>query len=268
MAVIVVAAVVAAGGYLAYRAMHPAAPAPAAPAPAATAAPAAPASVPIQHPITQAAAPASASSAPLPPLDSSDSSVLSALESMQGGKDLASLLIQRQIISRIVATVDALPRHALGHSVLPVREPRGTFVTTQVNGGTVMSARNTERYAPYMKALQGVDAKALVDWYVHAYPLFQEAYRQLGYPKGYFNDRLIVVIDNLLATPDLAKPAALTKVNEHYAYVDPALESLTVGQKMLLRSGPADEAAIKATLRDIRSQLTGRKLVTTSPAAH
>lgn len=268
MAVIVVAAVVAAGGYLAYRAMHPKMAAPQAPAAAATAAPATPATVPIQHPIEQAAAPASASTAPLPALDDSDAGVLAALDAIKGGKDLASLLIQRQIIARIVATVDALPRHALGHSVLPVHQPRGAFVTTQTNGRMVMAPGNAERYAPYMQALQGVDTKALVDWYVHAYPLFQQAYRQLGYPKGYFNDRLIKVIDNLLATPDLAKPAALTKVNTHYEYVDPTLEALTVGQKMLLRTGPADEAAIKAKLREVRSQLTGRTLPAAASTTH
>jgi hypothetical protein len=71
---------------------------------------------------------------------------------------------------------------------------------------------------------------------------------------------LVEVIDHLLATPDLSRPAALVRVNEHYEYADPALESLSVGQKMLLRAGPADEAAIKAKLRDVRAQLTGRTL--------
>jgi hypothetical protein len=260
-AVIVVAAVIAAGGYLAYRAMHPAAPAPsAAPAPASTSTMASAAPV-IQHPIAQAAAPASASTAPLPALDDSDASVLSALDAIAGGQDLKSLLVRQQIIGRIVATVDALPRHSLGRSVLPVRGPGGTFATAaRTDGATVMDARNAARYAPYLRALQGVDSRALVGWYAHSYPLFQEAYRQLGYPKGYFNDRLVTAIDDLLATPDLAQPAALTKVNAHYEYVDPALESLSVGQKMLLRAGPADEAAIKAKLRELRTQLTGQQL--------
>ncbi|EIL94597.1 hypothetical protein UU5_11505 [Rhodanobacter sp. 115] len=260
VAVIVVVIVIAAGGYMAYRAMHPAAPAseamPATSASAATT----PAAEPIQHPISQASAPASASTAPLPALDDSDASVLSALQGLAGGQDLDSLLIHGQIIERIVATVDALPRHALGRSVLPVHAPKGTFAVTQAQGATVMDARNAERYAPYMQLLKGMDSKALVDWYVHAYPLFQQAYRQLGYPKGYFNDRLVTAIDNLLATPDLAQAPALTPVNGHYEYANPALESLSVGQKMLLRAGPADEAAIKAKLRDVRAQLTGKTL--------
>lgn len=258
VAVIVVVIVIAAGGYLAYRAMHPATPAPEAmPATAASAASTSTAE-PIQHPISQASVPASASTAPLPALDGSDASVLSALQGLAGGQDLDSLLVHGQIIERIVATVDALPRRALGHSVLPVHAPKGSFAVNQSSGVTVMDASNAARYAPYMTLLEGMDAKALVDWYVHAYPLFQQAYRQLGYPKGYFNDRLVVAIDNLLAAPDLAQPPALTPVNGHYEYVDPALESLSVGQKMMLRVGPADEAAIKAKLREVRAQLTGK----------
>jgi hypothetical protein len=258
-AIVVVAIVIVAGGYMAYRAMHPEAPAPAASAPAAVA-PAATAAAPARHPIEQAAVPASASTAPLPALADSDAGVLSALGAIGGGQELTALLLPKQVIEHIVATVDALPRHALGHSVLPVRGPKGAFATTEANGATVMDARNAQRYAAYMQVLQDVDTRALVGWYVHAYPLFEQAYRQLGYPKGHFNDRLVEVIDHLLATPDLSRPAALVRVNEHYEYADPALESLSVGQKMLLRAGPADEAAIKAKLRDVRAQLTGRTL--------
>lgn len=263
VAVIVVVAVLAAGGYMVYRAMHPAAssvPAGVVPTSTVASAPAA-----IRHPIAQASVPASASTAPLPPLASSDASVLSALDALAGGKELASLLVPRQIITRIVATVIALPQRSMGRSILPMRAPAGSFaVATRSDGSTVMAASDARRYAPYVQAAQAVDVKGLVDWYVHAYPLFQQAYRDLGYPHGYFNDRLIATIDNLLATPELSQSAGLVQVNQNYQYVDPNLESLSVGQKMLLRAGPAGEAAIKAKLRAVRAQLTGRDL---SPAA-
>ena len=42
--------------------------------------------------------------------------------------------------------------------------------------------------------------------YLHFYPLFQQAYQSLGYPNGYFNDRLVATIDNLLAAPDVSGP--------------------------------------------------------------
>ena len=261
-AVVVVLAVVAAGAYLAYKAIHPGmVPTAASVPPAATApAPASAATSSIQHPIAQAGAPASASTAPLPALDDSDANAAAALIALAGGGDLRSLLLPQQVIARIVATVDTLPRHALGTLMLPVRTPKGAFATAEVDGQTVISEQNTKRYAPYMLIVDRVDPKALVAWYVHAYPLFQQAYRELGYPRGYFNDRLIAAIDDMLAAPESARSAALLPSHAFYVYADPALESLSAGQRLLLRVGPANEARIKTKLRAIRTQLTGQTL--------
>ncbi|MEO9078801.1 MAG: DUF3014 domain-containing protein [Rhodanobacter sp.] len=112
--------------------------------------------------------------------------------------------------------------------------------------------------------VEQVDPAALVARYVHMYPLFQQAYRQLGYPKGYFNDRLIVVIDNLLAAPEPAQSPALQRSKSFYIYADPDLEALSSGQRLLLRTGPANEAKIKAKLRTIRGLLGEQHL--SSPA--
>jgi len=41
-----------------------------------------------------------------------------------------------------------------------------------------------------------------------------------------------------------------------YEYADPALESRSAGQKILIRMGPENAARLKAKLREIRGQLT------------
>lgn len=268
-AVVVVLAIVAGGIYLARKAMHPDISVPTAPAPSASAA-AAPASSSVQHPIEQVqAGPAAASTAALPALDDSDANVAAALLALAGDSNLSSLLLSQQLVARIVATVDALPRHdGLAAFTLPARTPRGTFAVDQAGAVTHSGAANSARYAPYMRVVDAVDPQALVAWYVHAYPLFQQAYRQLGYPKGYFNDRLIVAIDDMLAAPEPAQPPAVVRSKAYYVYADPALESLSTGQKLLLRVGSADAARIKAKLRTIRSLLAGRPLpVAPTPAA-
>jgi Protein of unknown function (DUF3014) len=267
--IVVVLVVVAAGAYLVYKAMHPGmVPTAASVLPAAPAsAPASVATSSIQHPITQATAPVSASTAALPALDDSDANVAAALIALAGGGDLRTLLLPQQIIARIVATVDTLPRHALGTLMLPLRTPKGAFTTSEIDGQTVISEQNAARYAPYMQIVDGVDPKALVAWYVHAYPLFQQAYRELGYPRGYFNDRLIAAIDDMLAAPESAQSAPLLPSRAFYVYADPALESLSAGQRLLLRVGPANAARIKAKLRAIRAQLTGQGLPTAPAAA-
>lgn len=263
-AVVVVLVVVAAGAFLAYRALHAdrsGAAAPMASAPAASGT----TSAAIQHPIAQAqVSPASGSTAALPALDQSDDDVASALEQLAGNSPLSALLVRPQIIARIVATIDALPGRSLGGFMLPTHTPKGAFITQDAGGDTVIGDGNAARYAPYVRVVEQADPQALVAWYVHAYPLFQQAYQQLGYPKGYFNDRLLVVIDNLLAAPEPAQPPALQRSNAHYVYADPNLEALSSGQRLLLRVGPANEATIKAKLRAIRELLVGQHL---QPAA-
>lgn len=266
-AVIVVAVIVAVGAWVAWRATQPNAGAgPASASTAATASATAPPPVAgIQHPIAQASVPAPASTAPLPALGDSDASVRSALVAL-GGDGLKDLLLPQSVVNHIVATVDALPRHELGSSfILPLHTPRGAFRVGETQGILTADARNAERYAPYMAIVQHADPQALVAWYVHSYPLFQQAWRELGYPKGYFNDRLIVAIDDMLAAPMPAQPPALQLEKGRYVYVDPALESLSVGQKLMLRVGPANETELKAKLRTIRDLLTARP-PSTAPA--
>lgn len=223
--------------------------------------PGAPETPPIQHPIEQAeVSEAGTDATPLPALDGSDAAVLEALTALLGGNGIAGLLNPQHVIQRIVATIDSLPRQKLAMDTLPVRGAQGTFGTVAERDRRAIDEKNFQRYASYAHLAQSIDAKALVTWYVRFYPLFQQAYRELGYPDGYFNDRLVVVIDHLLATPEVPQPVALTQPNVMYEYADPALESRSAGQKLLMRSGPANEAAIKAKLREIRAALTGQAL--------
>lgn len=237
------------------------APAASSPAPASTA----PA---IAHPIAQAGSgPASASTAPLPALADSDASVADSLIALANGGDIGAWLVRQSIIPRIVATVDALPHSDMGRFILPVKPAKGSLQMEQANGQSVIAAANAARYAPYMQAMASVDSQALVDWYVHYYPLFQQAYVELGYPKAYFNDRLIAVIDHLLAAPEPAQPLIVAPYKQAYAFADPALQGLSVGQKAMLRIGPANEAAVKAKLRDVRARLVGSGLHAAPAAA-
>jgi len=98
-----------------------------------------------------------------------------------------------------------------------------------------------------------LDAKQLGALYIRYYPLFQQSYQNLGYPNGYFNDRLVEVIDNLLETPDPKGSIDLVRPNVMYIYANPALESRSAGQKLLMRMGPENAKAIKAKLTELRA---------------
>ena len=207
----------------------------------------------IEHPI---AAPTTPAAAPLPALAESDSSVRDALTGVFGNSTFEQLFQPQDIIRRFVASVDNLPRKTVSQRLLPFKPAPGTFRVAGPEGSIVVGLDNAARYAPYVRALEMMDSAKLVAIYVHFYPLFQQSYAELGYPSRYFNDRVFEVIDQLLATPDVNGPIALTQPKVLYEFADPTLQDLSAGQKMLLRMGPENEAKVKAKLRELKRALT------------
>ena len=243
-----VAVVIAIGAALYYgRQQEP----PAAP-PAATAPEPAPSADPpgIQHPLEDAGIPGEE---PLPPLAQSDASMQQSLTATFG-RSLEQFLVPNDIIRHIVVTVDNLPRKKMAVQMWPLKPTAGEL---QTSGGedTVLSEENFARYAPLITLVEGSDAQHVSGLYRRYYPLFQEAYVNLGYPDGYFNDRLVEVIDHLLETPDVKGPIKLTNPSVFYEFADPALEQRSAGQKLLIRMGPRNAALLKAKLRLLREEI-------------
>jgi hypothetical protein len=191
----------------------------------------------------------------LPKLSESDEFMLDTLAGLVGNKSLMNLFHTKQIIHNIVATIDNLPRKRLPISVMPVKQVQGLFITEGPENDKTISAKNAARYLDYVRIAELIDAQKLGEVYVRLYPLFQEAYEELGYPKKYFNDRLLVVLDDLLAAPDLKEPVKLVQPSVFYVYADPDLEARSAGQKILIRMGSKNEAKIKAKLREIKRQV-------------
>jgi hypothetical protein len=142
-----------------------------------------------------------------------------------------------------------------------LKPPEGAFGAARTGENVSIDAANALRYRPYVALLSGVDSAKLVQLYVRHSPLFQQAYRELGYPNGHFNDRLVESIDVLLATPEHAAPVKLVQPRIFYEFADRDLEKLPVGQKLLLRMGPDNAATVKTKLVELRA------LVIAQPAA-
>jgi hypothetical protein len=233
-------------------------PAPDAPEPAtATQAPGqplAPAAEVERYPI--AAAPSSQATQPINP-DDSDSAYGDALLQLVGAEALGNFYPDR-MIRRFVATIDNLPRQEAPARMMPVKPVGGPLMVERNAAQMTIDPANAQRYARYLEIMAAIDVKRLVDMYVGLYPVFQQAYRELGYPRGHFNDRLVDTIDDLLATPDVAPPLAVEQPKVLYKFADPALEKRSAGQKIMLRMGTDNMAQAKRLLTAIRSELLTR----------
>ena len=227
-------------------------PSDAAPARPGAAAPVQPAAPATRHRLAEA--PQAAAS--LPALERSDSMLRDSLSGLMGRRAFEDFALPDQLVRRIVATVDNLPRRTAPRRMIPLNAVPGSFVTAGAGEGEAsMDPANFDRYAPYVRVLEAVDVQALVKLYVATYPLFQRAYEELGYPGDYFNDRLLDAIDDLLAAPELAAPAALIRPRVLYEFADPDLETRSAGQKILLRMGTQNAQKVKAKVLEIRRAL-------------
>ena len=189
----------------------------------------------------------------LPSLNDSDAPLHDALAKLGNAKSLDQMLVPQNLVRNIVVTVDNLPRSKTAVERRPVQAiPGGAAVVTSGDEITLSDA-NYARYAPFISLVQSTDAKQLSTLYFHYYPLFQEAYESLGYPDKYFNDRLVEVIDHLLATPMPKGPVKLVQPRVFYEYADPKLEALSAGQKTLIRMGSANAAQLKKKMREFRA---------------
>lgn len=211
----------------------------------------------IQHPIEQApVAGDPAGAKPLPPLGESDPVAAEALASLMPQNRLPDFVVPKLLVRHIVATVDNLPRDRVSTNLWPVKPLGGNFIVASTPNGKVIALENSARYTQYVRWMESIDTAKLAATYVRFYPLFQDAYKELGYPKGYFNDRLVTVIDHLLATPEVKGAIRLEQPKVMYEFADPVLKATSSGQQILLRMGYDNTMRVKAKLRELRKELT------------
>lgn len=193
---------------------------------------------------------------PLPALAESDAPFAEALAMVLDNPSASALLTPNNLIRHIVATVDNLPRRKVPVEQRPLAPLTSQFAADGDEVSGVISAANYTRYDGLVQILASLDVPKAVALYKRFYPLFQRAYQDIGFPDGYFNDRLIAVIDHLLATPSPVEPIRLVRPNVFHEYADPQLEALSAGQKLLIRMGPAHRATVKNRLTALKTELT------------
>jgi len=216
--------------------------------------PAAPAAPVVRYPLPTA-------SEPLAP-----EGIAAALQQLLGRGAVEAFVVSDDFPRRLVATLDQLGREHAPASLWPVAPAPGRFLVEQVGDTTVIAPENAQRYTPMVRTLAAVDAAAAVALYRRMYPLLDRAWRALGLGDRYLNDRVVEVVDLLLATPEPAQPLVvrLTEVKGpvpsvrpwvRYEFADPQLQALPAGQKVLLRLGQPERQQVKDKLRELRRHL-------------
>jgi hypothetical protein len=192
----------------------------------------------------------------LPELAKSDAPILESLTGIAPRTDLGRFGNIGDFTRRVVITVDNLPRERVPAQYSVVQRIPGALAVGKEGEAIVLKPENYRRYSAFVGFAESVGAKQLAQVYLRYYPLFQQEYRAMGYPKGHFHDRVIEAIDDMLSAPTPAEPIRLVQPKVYYVFEDPALESLSAGRKIMIRVGPENAARLKRLLRAIRAELT------------
>ena len=192
----------------------------------------------------------------IPELDASDEVVRLLAGKLSSHPQLAAWLAPEDLVRRFVAAVvnvanDESPRPQLGYL-----EPDGDFRVREREGELYVDPRTYARYNLITEVFTSLETAEGVRLFRSLKPLFDEAYRDLGYPSGDFDKPLAQAIDRLLATPIPAETVAIEQRVTRYRFADPELEALSPVQKHLLRMGPRNARQVQKKLRFMRTALS------------
>ena len=216
--------------------------------------------VPIEYPMPVPPATDTVTDKPLPVVERSDPVVLEALLAEFSGSTLGRVLNMQDFVRRLVVTVDNLPRELVPSQLSIVQRVPGLLGVERRNNVITLGPDNYARYDVLVGFIDSLDPGVLVRLYLRFYPLLDKEYKGLGFPQARFHDRVIVAIDDLLASPSPAGSIELIQPKVLYRFADQGLQNLSAGQKIMIRIGPAHSMRIKQVLRRLRSQLLGRAI--------
>ncbi|MCB1036706.1 MAG: DUF3014 domain-containing protein [Acidobacteria bacterium] len=191
----------------------------------------------------------------LPPLGESDPLLRELLTQLADHPQLARWLASEGLARRFVAAVDNVAEGLSPKKHLPSFAPEGKFQVVERDGRFYAADESYARYDALASFVGALDAEATAQLYRSLEPLFDEAYRELGYPDRDFRSTLGRAIQHLLAVRIPAGEEPVVQGVLSYEYADPRLEGLSPAQRQLLRMGPDNARRVQAKLRQIASAL-------------
>ncbi len=196
-------------------------------------------------------APSDASSKPPVDLDKSDDLVRQLAKEISSHPRIAQWLQSKDLIRRFVAAVDNIANGLSPRAHIDFFLPPGEFVAVKKGNVFLADPDGYSRYDTVADVFVSLDSKQCVSLFRALKPLWQEAYRDLGYPDQDFEQTILRAIVELLETPVVEGDIVLEKAVLNYVLLDSELESLSDAQKHLLRMGPENVGAIQAKMREM-----------------
>ncbi len=188
---------------------------------------------------------ARADTRPLPALDGSDAFVRELIAGLSRHPQLAAWLAGDELARRFVAAVASFAEGRSPGEHLPLLRPAEPFAVAERGDRMVVDPVVYRRYDLLAAVVDSLDTAGTAELYRRLEPLFDQAYRELGFPDGRFRDVAEPAIARLRSVEALDQPAELVAAPAGYRFADPSLEGLDGASKQLLRLGPSNLSRIQ-----------------------
>ena len=198
---------------------------------------------------------------PLPPLNESDVWVREQLPSLTWRKELLKLVIDDDMIRRLVVFTDNFAQGTLAYKYSPLVSPNVGFsakdkqIDESNQAHWTWDAQSEKRFTSYIELLRSMDSDKLVDWYIEIKPLLNEAYAELGYPEDDFTETVQAGIARVLDAEMPKEELKIVRPSVMYKYEDEEIEALDDVDKLLLRLGKENVLVIKSILLEFSEKL-------------
>jgi hypothetical protein len=193
----------------------------------------------------------------IPALDQSDDFVRQMLRNLSPHGKLVEWLKIKNIIRVFVAAVDNIANGKSPRPQLGFLSPGQAFPVNEKGDRIYLDPKGYGRFDIITDAFVSFSSSKTVQVYQKLKPLFQEAYRELGYPQKDFHATFIQAIKRILDTPIVEREVLLREEGKglNYVFIDDGLENMNEVQKHLLRMGPKNTQKIQQKLREIAMAL-------------
>lgn len=186
-----------------------------------------------------------------PNLAESDDWVRQKGQALSAEPGWAQWLANKNLIRRLTAAVVNISEGKSPRKHLSFLGSQKPFSALKKEGGLYLDPQTYDRYNLVTEIISRMEAVKAVGVFKELSPLFQDAYRELGYPQGEFQAVLIHAVKELLLAPVVEGDIRLKEAVLSYWVVDNNLEDLSEAQKHLLRMGPQNTRKIQKKLREM-----------------
>ncbi len=167
----------------------------------------------------------------------------------------ATVLRNNNLIERSAAAIDSIRRGLVPDRLLNLQRPTGAFKVRSQGEQTLIDPDSYRRYDAMVNSVVDAPVGPVVDAFSRFRPLLEEAYGVLGYPPDEMDNALIAALDQIQATPVIEGAVAVERSEAVWIYAREDLESLSLLQKQLLRTGPDNVRRIKNKAQALREAL-------------